>query len=146
MDDFRGSEPKWEVFIASKPTVIQILGARWLILNFSADTTISGTGVTQVRLGAGRMGFKFRAGAVTGLLLIAAACGAHPASYPLGTGGSFPGHKAIGAFKLTTHLHVVLRSRIRGAIPRLLQYIFMAWYLVKHRDTFTSTLCINYFL
>jgi hypothetical protein len=26
---------------------------------------------------------------------------------------------------------------MRGAIPPLLQYVFMAWYLVKYRDTFT---------
>jgi hypothetical protein len=26
---------------------------------------------------------------------------------------------------------------MRGAIPPLLKYFFMAWYLVKHRDKFT---------
>jgi hypothetical protein len=26
-----------------------------------------------------------------------------------------------------------------GAIPPLSQYVFMAWYLVKHRDNFTFT-------
>jgi hypothetical protein len=47
--------------------------------------------------------------------------------------------------KLTTHLHLVLRSRIRGAIPPLPQYVFMAWCLVKHGDslTFTFTLPTN---
>jgi hypothetical protein len=39
--------------------------------------------------------------------------------------------------KLTTHLHLVLRSGVRGAIPSLPQYVFMAWRLVKHRDKFT---------
>jgi hypothetical protein len=29
--------------------------------------------------------------------------------------------------------------RMRGAIPLLPQYIFMAWCLVKHRDNFTFT-------
>jgi hypothetical protein len=38
--------------------------------------------------------------------------------------------------KLTTHLHLVPRSRIRGAIPPLPQYVFMAWWLVKHSDNF----------
>jgi hypothetical protein len=46
--------------------------------------------------------------------------GAHPASYPVGTGGSFSGGKAAGGVKLTAHLRLVLRSRMRGAIPPLL--------------------------
>jgi len=33
----------------------------------------------------------------------------------------------------------VLRSRMRGAIPPLPQYVFMEWCLVKHGDTFTFT-------
>jgi hypothetical protein len=33
--------------------------------------------------------------------------------------------------RLTTHLHLVPRSRMRGAIPPLSQYAFMAWCLVK---------------
>jgi len=33
--------------------------------------------------------------------------------------------------KLTTHLHLVPMLRMRGAIPPLSQYVFMAWYLVK---------------
>jgi hypothetical protein len=36
--------------------------------------------------------------------------GAYPASYPIGIRGSFPGGKAAGAWKLTTHLHLVPRS------------------------------------
>jgi hypothetical protein len=39
--------------------------------------------------------------------------------------------------KLTTHLHLVLRSRMCGAAPPLLQYIFTVWCLVKHRNIFT---------
>jgi hypothetical protein len=37
--------------------------------------------------------------------------------------------------KLITHLHPVPKLRMRGAIPPLLQYVFMAWYLVKNRDS-----------
>jgi hypothetical protein len=33
----------------------------------------------------------------------------HPASYPMGIGGSLPGGKAVGGVKLTTHLHLVPR-------------------------------------
>jgi len=42
--------------------------------------------------------------------------------------------------KLTTHLHLVPMTRMCGAIPPLPQYIFMAWFLVKHRDNFTFAL------
>jgi hypothetical protein len=37
--------------------------------------------------------------------------------------------------KLTTHLHLVPRSRMRGAIPQLLQYAFMALCSVKSTGT-----------
>jgi len=43
---------------------------------------------------------------------------------------------------LTTHLNLVPTLRIRGAILPLPPYVFMAWYLVKHRDNFTFTLRI----
>jgi len=35
-----------------------------------------------------------------------------------------------------THLHLVPRSRMCGAIPPLSQYVFMEWCLVKHRNNF----------
>jgi hypothetical protein len=37
----------------------------------------------------------------------------------MGNGGSFPGGNAARGMKLTTHLHLVQRSRMRGAIPPL---------------------------
>jgi hypothetical protein len=51
--------------------------------------------------------------------------------------GLFPWEKSGRGVKLTTHLHIMPRSRMHGAIPPLPQYIFMAWCLVKHRDNFT---------
>jgi hypothetical protein len=36
--------------------------------------------------------------------------------------------------KLTTHLHLVLRSRIRGAVFPLPQYALMAWCLIKKKE------------
>jgi hypothetical protein len=33
--------------------------------------------------------------------------------------------------KLTTHLHLVPKSRKHGAMPLLPKYAFVAWYLVK---------------
>jgi hypothetical protein len=32
---------------------------------------------------------------------------------------------------------------MRGAIPLLPHYVFMAWCLVKHRDNFTFTLLLH---
>jgi hypothetical protein len=38
--------------------------------------------------------------------------GAHLASFSVDTGGSFPGSVVVGGMKLTTHFHLVLRSRM----------------------------------
>jgi hypothetical protein len=46
---------------------------------------------------------------------------------------------------LTTYLHLLQRLRMRGAIPPLPQYFFMAWYLANHRDNIKrhdSSVCI----
>jgi hypothetical protein len=45
--------------------------------------------------------------------------------------------------KLTTRLHLVPRSSMRGAIPPLSQYVLMVWCLVKHKDNFTFLPLIN---
>jgi len=48
--------------------------------------------------------------------------------------------------KLTIHLHLVARSRMRGSISPFPQYVFTAWWLVKHKDNFTFLplpLCIS---
>jgi hypothetical protein len=50
----------------------------------------------------------------------------YSASCPMGTGGFYSGVKRLGV-KLTTHLLVVPRSTMRGAIPPSPQYVFMAW-------------------
>jgi len=65
--------------------------------------------------------------------------GAHPASYPTGTGVSFPGGKAAGAWS-----YLVPKSRMRGAIPPLPPKVFMAWCLVKHGDNFTFSYLLIY--
>jgi hypothetical protein len=59
--------------------------------------------------------------------------GSHPASYPVGS-GDFPWRWNGRGVKLITHLHLVSRLKMRGAYK---DYVFMAWYLVKHRDYFT---------
>jgi len=46
--------------------------------------------------------------------------------------------------KLTTNLHLVLKSRMCGAMPPLSQYAFMVWCSVKkHRDNFTFTFTLE---
>jgi hypothetical protein len=45
--------------------------------------------------------------------------------------------------KLTSHLRLVPRSRMRGAIPPLRQYAFMVWCLVKHRNMLTYSMVQN---
>jgi hypothetical protein len=46
----------------------------------------------------------------------------HPASYPMGTTDSFPKAILAEGVKLTTHLHLVPKKRMHGAIPPLPQY------------------------
>jgi hypothetical protein len=45
-------------------------------------------------------------------LCVQTGSGAHPASYTMGTGGSFPGDKARPGVALTTHPYIVPRSRM----------------------------------
>jgi hypothetical protein len=54
---------------------------------------------------------------------------AHPASYPVGTGGSFLGGKAAGAWNWP-YLHLLLRSKNEWSYTSA-QYVFMAWCSVK---------------
>jgi hypothetical protein len=67
----------------------------------------------------------------------------HPAFYPMGAGGSFPGAKTAGAWSWPHHL--VPRSRIRGSIhppPHLSSW--RSAQLVKNRDSFTFTFTSAY--
>jgi hypothetical protein len=59
--------------------------------------------------------------------------GVHPANE---CQGLFPWGWSGRGVKLTTHLHLGPRSRMRGSIPPP-RYTFMTWCLVKHRDNFT---------
>jgi len=47
--------------------------------------------------------------------------------------------------KLTTHLHQVPRSIMRGVIPPLPQYAFIVWCLVKKKSTGTNYLYLYAF-
>jgi hypothetical protein len=57
--------------------------------------------------------------------------GAHPASYPMGTRGSFPGGKAAGAWSWPLTSIQCRGQRMSGAIPPNPQYAFMAWCSVQ---------------
>jgi hypothetical protein len=84
--------------------------------------------VVRVPAGAGNFSLHHR---------VQTGSGAHPASYPVVTKGSFPGGKAAGAWSWPLTSHLVPRSRVRWAIPPLTQYASMAWCSVKnkkHRD------------
>jgi hypothetical protein len=65
--------------------------------------------------------------------------GAHPASYPMGTRGILLWKQSGSGVKLTTHLHLVSRSKNAWSYTSTPQYAFMAWCLVKHRDNFAFT-------
>jgi hypothetical protein len=94
--------------------------------NCTARQGISVSIVTRLR--AGRQGFDSRQEQLWDFSLrrVQTQSGAHPASYTVGTGGSFSGSKAARSVELTTHLHLVQRLRIGGAIHPLPQYVFIA--------------------
>jgi hypothetical protein len=59
--------------------------------------------------------------------------GAYPASYPMGTRGSFPGESGRGV-KLTTHLHLLPRSKNERSYTSIPHCTFMAWCSVKAQE------------
>jgi hypothetical protein len=69
--------------------------------------------------------------------------GAQPASYTMGSGSSFPGSKAAGAWNWPFISTCCRDQRMRRALPPLPHYVFMAWRLVKHRDNLTFTFINN---
>jgi hypothetical protein len=54
----------------------------------------------------------------------------HPA-YPMGARGSFFWKYIDWGANLTTHMHLVIRIRMRGVIPLLPVYVFIVWCLLK---------------
>jgi hypothetical protein len=82
--------------------------------------------------------FRFPAGARNFSLhhCVQNGSGVHPASYPMGTRGSFPGSKAAGAWSWPLTSIWCQGQRMSGTIPPLPQYAFIAWCSVKHRDNF----------
>jgi len=68
--------------------------------------------------------------------------GAHAASYPMGTRGSFPGGKVVGVWSYT-HLHPVPRSKNAWSYTSTHPNTNSrrnAQFKTNHRDNFTFTL------
>jgi hypothetical protein len=84
-----------------------------------------------------RVRFQARAGNFSLHHRIQNGSGAHPASYPMGTRGSFSGCKVAEAWSWPLTSIYCRGQRMSGALTPLSQYAFMAWCSVKHRDTFT---------
>jgi hypothetical protein len=58
------------------------------------------------------------------LYIVQTGSGAHPISYPMGTGGSFPGGKAAGAWSWPlTSISAEVKKKFYSSAP---QYAFMA--------------------
>jgi hypothetical protein len=71
------------------------------------------------------------------LYMVQTGSGVHPTSYPMGTGGSFPGVNGRG-LKMTTHFKLGPRSRkCRSVHPLPHTHSRLSAYLVKHWDNFT---------
>jgi hypothetical protein len=70
--------------------------------------------------------------------------GAHPTSYPVGIGSSFPGCKAARLRSWSLTFIKCWCQRMCGGILPLPKYVFMAWCLVKHKKNFTFTFIIPY--
>jgi hypothetical protein len=94
------------------------------------NVTRQRTGRSGVRVPAGAGNFSLHHRIQTG-------SGAYPASYPVGTGGSFPEGKTARGVELTTHFHLVPRSRMRGAIPPHSHTSSWRGAKLRHRDNFT---------
>jgi hypothetical protein len=63
--------------------------------------------------------------------------GAQPASYPVGTRGSFPQSKVAGVWRWPLTCIYCQGQKMHGDISPLPLHVFMAWCLVKYRDNFT---------
>jgi hypothetical protein len=84
----------------------------------------------------GRPGFDSRKGQdFSRLHSVLIGSGAHPASYTMRTGGFAPGDKAVRGVKLTTHLHLVPRSRLVELYLHS-PTRFHVVVLIKHRNNF----------
>jgi hypothetical protein len=112
-------------------------GSVGIVLGYGLDDRGS-----RVRFSAGAGNFSLHHSVQNG-------SGSHPASYPMGTRGSFSAGKAAGAWSWPlTSSSAEVNAWSYTSTP---QYALMAWCLVKHRDNLTFTFykvtkspCFNY--
>jgi hypothetical protein len=80
----------------------------------SGSRVSSGSVVSDYGVDDRAIGVRSPAGAkdFSSILCVQTGSGAHPASCTMGTGGLFPGAKRGRAVTLTTHPHLVPKSRI----------------------------------
>jgi hypothetical protein len=100
----------------------------------SRDSSVS----IELGYGLDDRGSKVRFPAETGIFSlhhsVQNGSGAHPASYPVNTRGSFPGGKAAGAWSWPRTSISCRGQRMGGAVSSLPQYPFMAWCSVKGQE------------
>jgi hypothetical protein len=114
-----------------------------LICNYKTNDVMWGTVITQWYR-AGRSYIRIQARAENfSHHCIQTGSGAHLASYPMRT-RAFPSGWSDRIVKLTTHLHLVPKSRMRGATPPLLNTPSWRGAQLQHRDNFTFHLTMLY--
>ena len=66
----------------------------------------------------------------------------HPAMYPVNTGRCFHRGKIAWVLNVTTHLHVVLRLRVFGAVPSVLHLqLYLSNFLYRVFIFFLAAFC-----
>jgi hypothetical protein len=116
--------PGASVMLFIVPKILWVLSTTdaFLFIIFCPSPLLRAGIVTGYRLDELGSGVRFPAGTWNFFLhhRVQTSSGAHPASYPMGTGRSFPGGKAAGwDANLTTHIRLVPRSRMHGATTPL---------------------------
>jgi hypothetical protein len=108
------------------------------ILDKSSDSSVR----IALEYGLDDRGSRFRFPAGTGNFFlhhrVPNGSGAHPASYPMGTRGSFPRGKAAGAWSWPLPSSVEVKNA--WSYTSTPQYFFMAWCIVKHKETLPFTI------
>jgi hypothetical protein len=108
------------MFMQTKKGLLRVCFVVLLELAFYMSTVLYEDSITTVRLGSlefmctiSRLRSSAEAKDFSSSLCVQTESRAHPASCPVGTGGPFPGVKRGRGVTLTTHSHLVLRSRMR---------------------------------
>jgi hypothetical protein len=115
----------------------------------------SGSIVSDYRLENWTTGVRYPAEAkdFSSSLCVQTSSETHPASYPVGTGGPFPGVKGGRVVTLTTPTHLVPRSRmirsytptphcrLHGGSGTAFDFTFTVVFLMESKNEFSATCC-----